>query len=110
MNTPNCIGIIMDGNRRWAKNKGLFALKGHQAGGEKMKEVVRWSRDLGIKHVIFYAFSTENWKRSTEEVSYLLNLIREFLERELENFNQEGGVGQLCLSGACSSARTSQDP
>jgi len=82
----------MDGNRRWAKNKGMLALKGHHAGGEKLKEVVRWVRDADIKHVIFYAFSTENWNRSEEEVSYLLNLIAEFLQKEFENFHKEGGV------------------
>jgi len=86
------VGIIMDGNRRWAKNKGMLALKGHHAGGEKLKEVVRWVRDADIKHVIFYAFSTENWNRSEEEVSYLLNLIAEFLQKEFENFHKEGGV------------------
>ncbi|OGH14707.1 MAG: di-trans,poly-cis-decaprenylcistransferase [Candidatus Levybacteria bacterium RIFCSPHIGHO2_01_FULL_37_33] len=92
MKIPNCVGIIMDGNRRWAKNKGMLALKGHHAGGEKLKEVVRWVRDADIKHVIFYAFSTENWNRSEEEVSYLLNLIAEFLQKEFENFHKEGGV------------------
>src|SRR3990167_7934881 len=92
MKIPNCVGIIMDGNRRWAKNKGMLALKGHHAGGEKLKEVVRWVRDADIKHVIFYAFSTENWNPSEEEVSYLLNLIAEFLQKEFENFHKEGGV------------------
>ena len=82
----------MDGNRRWAKNKGIVALKGHSAGGETLKKTVTWARDLGVKHIIFFTFSTENWKRSEEEVSYLLNLIREFLEKEFEYFNKEGGV------------------
>ncbi len=92
MKIPNCVGIIMDGNRRWAKNKGIVALKGHSAGGETLKKTVTWARDLGVKHIIFFTFSTENWKRSEEEVSYLLNLIREFLEKEFEYFNKEGGV------------------
>lgn len=82
----------MDGNRRWAKNKGMLALKGHHAGGEKLKEVVRWARDAGVKHLIFYAFSTENWNRTKEEVSYLLNLIGEFLQKEIDRFHTEGGV------------------
>lgn len=89
---PKSVGIIMDGNRRWAKNKELSLLEGHKEGGKKLKEVVRWARDLGIKHVIFFSFSTENWNRTEEEVSYLLNLIGEFVKTELENFHNEGGV------------------
>lgn len=89
---PNCIGIIMDGNRRWAKGKGKLALKGHEEGGETLKKVVRWSKDAGIKHVIFFTFSTENWNRSLEEVLYLLNLIGVFLKKELNDFDSEGGV------------------
>lgn len=89
---PSCVGLIMDGNRRWAEAKGMSRLKGHSAGGETIKRVVSSARDLGIKHIIFYTFSTENWKRSEEEVSYLINLISEFLINELEYFNKEGGV------------------
>jgi len=89
---PNCVGVIMDGNRRWAKSKGMLALKGHHAGGETLKKFIKDIKDLGIKHVIFYTFSTENWNRSEEEVSYLLNLIGEFLKKEFDYFNKEGGV------------------
>ena len=89
---PNCVGVIMDGNRRWAKSKGMLALKGHHAGGETLKKFIKDIKDLGIKHVIFYTFSTENWNRSEEEVSYLLNLIGEFLNKEFDYFNKEGGV------------------
>ena len=89
---PNCVGIIMDGNRRWAKGKGLPALKGHHSGGETLKGVVGWAKDAGIKHIIFYTFSTENWNRSFEEVSYLLDLIEVFLKNEFDQFNKEGGV------------------
>ncbi len=89
---PNCVGIIMDGNRRWAKAQGMFALKGHQAGGETLKKVVQFARDAGVKHIIFFTFSTENWNRSEEEVSYLLDLIGSFLEKEFEYFNKEGGI------------------
>ena len=91
-NVPNCVGIIMDGNRRWAKGKGKSALLGHKEGGETLKKIVQVAKDAGIKHIIFYTFSTENWKRSEEEVSYLLSLIGEFLEKEFEHFNKEGGV------------------
>jgi len=82
----------MDGNRRWAKEKGLPTFEGHRAGGEKLKEVVKWAKDAGVRHIIFYTFSTENWNRSEEEVSYLLGLIGEYLSKELEHFNKEGGV------------------
>jgi len=89
---PRCIGIIMDGNRRWAKVRGLKALEGHRAGSETLKKAVRWAKDAGVEHVIFYTFSTENWNRSEEEVSYLLGLIGDFIKKELEHFHTEGGV------------------
>ena len=92
MKIPRCVGIIMDGNRRWAKNKGLSPLVGHREGGEALKRIVRCAKDAGVGHIIFYTFSTENWKRSEEEVSYLINLIGEFLKKEIEYFNKEGGV------------------
>lgn len=88
----SCVGIIMDGNRRWARAKGLPAFEGHRAGAETLKKIVTRAKDVGIKHIIFYTFSTENWSRPKEEVSYLLNLIGEFVEKELEYFNMEGGV------------------
>ena len=89
---PNCVGIIMDGNRRWALERGLSPFLGHRAGGETLKKVVDWINDLGIRHAIFYTFSSENWKRPEREVSYLLNLIGEFLKREFEYFNKKGIV------------------
>ena len=92
LNIPNCVAVIMDGNRRWAKARGLLSLKGHSAGGNKLKEVVSFAKDAGVKHIIFYAFSTENWSRSKEEVSYLLDLMAEFLQKEFEHFNKENGV------------------
>ncbi len=82
----------MDGNRRWAKAKGLPTLEGHRAGGETLKKISLVAKDAGIEHLIFFAFSTENWKRSEEEVSYLLNLIGEFMEKELDQFNSKGGI------------------
>lgn len=92
MEIPSCVGIIMDGNRRWARAKSMLALKGHKEGGETLKKIVRAAKDVGVKHIIFYTFSTENWKRSEEEVSYLLNLIGEYLSTELTSFTEEGGV------------------
>ena len=76
------IGIIMDGNRRWAKARSLPSLAGHEAGFEKVKEVIEWGIAAKVSNIILYAFSTENWKRSEEEVSYLMALIeRGFRER-----------------------------
>lgn len=89
---PNCVGIIMDGNRRWAKNKGLPLLSGHEEGGQTLKKVASWSKELGIKHLVVYAFSTENWNRAEEEVSYLLGLIEKFFKNEFDGFKKEGGV------------------
>lgn len=91
-NIPKTVGIIMDGNRRWAKKQGLAVLKGHHAGGKTLKMIVEQARDSGIENIIFYTFSTENWKRSEEEVSYLLDLIGSFIKEELEHFHKEGGV------------------
>ncbi len=92
VNVPNTIGIIMDGNRRWAKSRGLPAFEGHRAGGQTLKDVCSWANELGVKNIIFYTFSTENWKRSEEEVSYLIGLIGEFIKKELDYFHKEGGV------------------
>lgn len=91
-NIPKSVGIIMDGNRRWAKQKGLSKLEGHNHGGETLKNTVTWARDLGVEHIIFYTFSTENWKRTEEEVSHLINLIGRFIKSELDYFHKEGGV------------------
>lgn len=71
----------MDGNRRWAKEQGLPTLAGHQAGMDKFFETVDWVRDAGIAHAVYYAFSTENWQRSKEEVAYLMDLFKEVLNR-----------------------------
>lgn len=70
------IGIIMDGNRRFAKAKGLSTAEGHKQGYEKLKEIILWSKDAGVKYLTVYAFSTENWERAEEEVGYLMTLFR----------------------------------
>jgi undecaprenyl diphosphate synthase len=85
-----CVGIIMDGNRRWAKARGLPAFAGHRAGYEKLYDVVSWVAQAGIGYGIFYAFSTENWKRSREEVSYLEGLIGEMAARDMEKLVEKG--------------------
>lgn len=72
----------MDGNRRWAKTRNLPTLKGHEEGANKVRDVVEWSIELGVSHLYLYAFSTENWKRTEEEVGYLMRLMeRVFTER-----------------------------
>ncbi len=90
MNTPTCVGIILDGNRRWAKERGLPKLEGHRRGYEKALDAARWARDRGIKHLAIYAFSTENWNREKEEVSYLMNLLREAAEKGFQDLAKEG--------------------
>ena len=81
----------MDGNRRWAKEQGLPTLDGHQRGfNNTFLEVVRFVRDEKISHAVFYAFSTENWKRTKEEVGYLMNLISESLSRMTEELEEHG--------------------
>lgn len=75
MTNALAIGIILDGNRRWAKERDLPSLEGHRAGFEKLKEVLEWAKERGVGQVTVYAFSTENWNRSPEEVSYLMDLF-----------------------------------
>ncbi len=78
------IAIIMDGNGRWAKERGLPHLKGHREGAEAVRRVVEMSKEYGIKYLTLYAFSTENWKRDKEEVDGLMDLLLEFLGTQLE--------------------------
>ncbi|MEI6420559.1 MAG: polyprenyl diphosphate synthase, partial [bacterium] len=87
---PQCIGVIMDGNRRWAKEQGLVGTAGHLAGYEKLKEFLGWVNEVGIKYVIAYAFSTENWKRDPGEVEFLMNIFRTALEQSLSEFKKNG--------------------
>ena len=79
-NLPKHIAIIMDGNRRWARNKGLPVALGHKEGAKTLEKIVRYAKSIGIKYITVYAFSTENWKRSQEEVSTLMNLMLNYLE------------------------------
>lgn len=85
----NCVGIILDGNRRWAEMRGLPKMDGHRAGMETLKRSVRFVRDSGIKHLIVYAFSTENWNRDKEEVEYLMNLFREAMMGDINELGKE---------------------
>ncbi|MCR5606825.1 MAG: di-trans,poly-cis-decaprenylcistransferase [Treponema sp.] len=79
---PSHVGIIMDGNGRWAQNKGLPRTAGHKEGLEAAKRIVATAAKLGIKYVTLYTFSTENWKRTQEEVGFLMNLIKLHLRAE----------------------------
>ncbi len=89
-NLPKHIGIIMDGNGRWAKRRGLPRSAGHSAGAESLKKIVTEANKLGIGYITVYAFSTENWKRPKEEVDYLMDLLMGYLinaEKTLANEN-----------------------
>ena len=79
-NLPQHIAIIMDGNRRWAKEKGMPISYGHKEGAKTLEKIVRFANKIGIKYITVYAFSTENWKRSTEEVGALMNLFQNYLD------------------------------
>ena len=79
-NLPQHIGIIMDGNGRWAKKRGLPRSAGHSAGAESLKKIITEANKMGIKYVTVYAFSTENWKRPKDEVDYLMNLLLDYLK------------------------------
>ncbi len=85
---PKHIAIIMDGNGRWAEERKLPRTMGHKAGVETLKKIVREASDIGIKYLTAYSFSTENWKRSEEEVSGLMNLLVEFLRRDLKEMHE----------------------
>jgi len=87
---PVHVGIIMDGNGRWATKRGLPRLAGHRAGTKNLRRVIRAAADAGIKHLTFYAFSTENWSRPEEEVNGLMSLLGEFIETETQELHKEG--------------------
>ena len=78
-NFPEHIAIIMDGNRRWAKNKKLPVKLGHREGAKTLEKIVRHAQKIGVKYLTVYAFSTENWKRSESEVDSLMSLLKEYL-------------------------------
>jgi len=88
MKIPCHIGFIIDGNRRWAREKGLPTFMGHKRGVERIEEIVKYAQDLGIKIVTIYAFSTENWKRSEEEVSYLMKLFEDAAVKKMDEANK----------------------
>ncbi len=84
-----CIGIIMDGNRRWAHAHSKPTFEGHRAGYDTLTQSVVWAREAGVPHVVAYAFSTENWLRSEDEVGYLMKLFRFILDNEADKMIAE---------------------
>ncbi|MBI5138259.1 MAG: di-trans,poly-cis-decaprenylcistransferase [Candidatus Vogelbacteria bacterium] len=81
--SPRCIGIIMDGNRRWAKDNGLETWQGHDAGAKKLREVTAWAIEAGVTHLIVYTFSTENWNRPESEINFLMQKLAGSVESEM---------------------------
>lgn len=87
---PEHIAIIMDGNGRWAKARGLPRLAGHQAGTENLRKIIRACVEFGVRYLTIYAFSTENWGRPKEEVEGLLKILESVIEKELAELHKEG--------------------
>ena len=85
---PRHIAIIMDGNGRWAKKRGLPRTAGHAAGGEAFRRIANYCRTLGVEYLTVYAFSTENWKRSEEEVGGIMRLLHKYLTEALEDMEK----------------------
>ncbi|HRM72453.1 MAG TPA: polyprenyl diphosphate synthase, partial [Ruminococcus bromii] len=92
LNLPSHIGIIMDGNGRWAKKRGLPRKAGHRQGAKTFRTITRYCSDVGIKYLTVYAFSTENWKRPQEEVDALMSLFKSYLNEALEDFKDDSIV------------------
>lgn len=86
---PRHVGVIMDGNGRWAKKHGVKVAMGHRAGTEALREIIRHTSNLGIEALTVYAFSTENWRRAADEVAALMQLILEFFASEIDELEAE---------------------
>ncbi|MBR0113295.1 MAG: isoprenyl transferase [Clostridia bacterium] len=91
---PRHIGVIMDGNGRWAKSRGLERSEGHRAGANTFRTICNYAADLGIEYMTFYAFSTENWKRPAKEVRAIMKIFRDYLDEanERESENEQRGL------------------
>ena len=87
---PAHVAIIMDGNGRWAQEKGLPRVSGHRAGTENLREVIEAAVEFGIKYLTIFAFSTENWARPLDEVQGLMQIFRNMLDKELKNLHENG--------------------
>jgi undecaprenyl diphosphate synthase len=97
---PKHVGIIMDGNRRWAKERNLPTLEGHRKGYEIMRQMPDWFFSKGVEVISVYAFSTENWNRKQDEVNYLMKLLSQAFSENLEDMNKRGY--RLLISGRVS--------
>ncbi|MEM8677177.1 MAG: isoprenyl transferase [Cyanobacteria bacterium P01_G01_bin.67] len=93
-NLPQHVAVIMDGNGRWAKQRGLPRIEGHRRGATALKEMLRFCKDLGIKTLTAYAFSTENWSRPIGEVNFLMTLFEQLLRKELKEMEEE----EVCIN------------
>ncbi len=87
---PQHVAIIMDGNGRWAKARGLPRVAGHRAGTENLRTIIRASAEFGIQYLTLYAFSTENWNRPKAEVEGLLRILSEVIDKEIDELNEQG--------------------
>jgi undecaprenyl diphosphate synthase len=87
---PNHVAIVMDGNGRWAKERGLPRTEGHKVGAERVLDVLQGSIEIGVRNISLYAFSTENWKRSPEEVRFLMNFNRDFIRKTRDQLDELG--------------------
>lgn len=99
-NLPTHIGFIMDGNGRWAKKRKLPRQIGHSYGAAAFKKIVRYSKDIGIKYITFYAFSTENWKRPKQEIDAILSLFGEYIDEVRSHIDENVRVifiGDRCV-------------
>ena len=112
---PRHIAIIMDGNGRWAKQRGLPRTAGHKAGAEAFRRIANYCRDIGVEYLTVYAFSTENWKRSEEEVSGIMKLLGAYLKEALQDMEKNrvrfrffGDLSRLSpqLQKLCNEAQT----
>ncbi len=90
LDAPKHVGIILDGNRRWAKNQGIPTLEGHRKGAEVFKDISLHAFDKGVEFLSAYVFSTENWSRTEEETSYLMKLVVKAVEKYLSEFHKKG--------------------
>lgn len=98
---PRHVGVIMDGNGRWAELRGLSRVEGHKRGAERSKEIIRAAVDLGVNALTLYAFSMENWQRPSDEVSFLMKLLDLYLRKEIRDLLQLGlrfrAIGQTWM-------------
>ena len=86
---PRHIAVIMDGNGRWAKKRGMPRTAGHAVGAETFRKIATYCKNLGMEHLTVYAFSTENWKRSQEEVSTIMGLLERYLQECIEKMEKD---------------------